>query len=361
MLLTQKNDHSQLWFEEQQILASFAEHVPDDGIIVEIGTSYGGSAKILYDAAGKRGARIFTYDVAPPQETYEYLKKTSVNIIKSSSVTGAKKWTNNGRELIDLLFIDGSHTFLQKFDDFNHWAPLLKNGGTILFHDYDSEFRGGLRHLGVKILLDTIVRLTLVSEPVHLFKLLSGKIDNADPVRVNSDDCLRTFLDLGARISKLIEQDYSDWALVGDEKFTKVLRICCNVDKSSKIFSVHEIGNENVHYLLFDRSTDIPLSVLKNKNAQFIDSLTACYIVEYGLRKNRDALYELSSEPGKFLRWEEMIFMFEHAHGPSAFPFDLQSISETANAEELSKLIAREQIRLNFLSEILTTLVDWQP
>ena len=45
---------------------------------------------------------------------------------------------------LDLIFIDGSHTFESARNDYLHWKPKLRPGGILAIHDvYDSEQEGG--------------------------------------------------------------------------------------------------------------------------------------------------------------------------------------------------------------------------
>ena len=45
---------------------------------------------------------------------------------------------------LDLIFIDGSHTFESARNDYLHWKPKLRPGGVLAIHDvYDSEEEGG--------------------------------------------------------------------------------------------------------------------------------------------------------------------------------------------------------------------------
>ena len=45
---------------------------------------------------------------------------------------------------LDLIFIDGSHTFESARNDYLHWKPKLRAGGVLAIHDvYDSEEEGG--------------------------------------------------------------------------------------------------------------------------------------------------------------------------------------------------------------------------
>ena len=45
---------------------------------------------------------------------------------------------------LDLIFIDGSHTFESVQSDYYHWKPKLRPGGILAIHDiYDTEEEGG--------------------------------------------------------------------------------------------------------------------------------------------------------------------------------------------------------------------------
>ena len=45
---------------------------------------------------------------------------------------------------IDMVFIDGSHTFESARSDYKCWKDKIKNGGILAIHDiYDSELEGG--------------------------------------------------------------------------------------------------------------------------------------------------------------------------------------------------------------------------
>ena len=58
---------------------------------------------------------------------------------------------------LDLIFIDGSHTFESARNDYLHWKPKLRPGGVLAIHDvYDSEEEGGQapREIYLKALTD---------------------------------------------------------------------------------------------------------------------------------------------------------------------------------------------------------------
>lgn len=58
---------------------------------------------------------------------------------------------------LDLIFIDGSHTFESARNDYLHWKPKLRPGGVLAIHDvYDSVEEGGQapKEIYLKALID---------------------------------------------------------------------------------------------------------------------------------------------------------------------------------------------------------------
>ena len=56
-----------------------------------------------------------------------------------------REWTSptpDRRYPLDLVFVDGDHSYAGCSGDILAWSPLLKSGGIIAFHDYDAS-RGG--------------------------------------------------------------------------------------------------------------------------------------------------------------------------------------------------------------------------
>ena len=57
-----------------------------------------------------------------------------------TSQSASKILSNN----IDLIFIDGSHTFESARNDYQLWSQKLNNTGILAIHDiYDTEAEGG--------------------------------------------------------------------------------------------------------------------------------------------------------------------------------------------------------------------------
>ncbi|UCG54862.1 MAG: class I SAM-dependent methyltransferase [Dehalococcoidia bacterium] len=367
MVLESKyNPLSDLWRGEQIIVAEIASLVPDNGTIVEIGTFQGGTTQILHAATHKRGVKTYTVDIAPPAMAYENLKNTDVEIIARPSVEAAKKWTNSIGRPIDLLFIDGSHRFQSAFEDFNSWVGLLKPGGTVIFHDHDPVERGGLVHFGVQICADTILRLGLMKEPKHRYKLLYGIIESPDVTQLDVSNCAQTFAELGRQIVHLRDFDYSDWTLVADDKFALLLEGCLKLQGCNGPMLPAEANEPNRKYLVSAHPLGMPPDLLAAQgiprdDITVIDSLKACYFVDHALETNFDYLYKISANPAEFWRWAETLGMINHVYGKSFFPDRIQEQMGKISAPQLSKLITKEQIKLNMLARLIKTFVDWTP
>ncbi|MBM3256668.1 MAG: class I SAM-dependent methyltransferase, partial [Candidatus Moranbacteria bacterium] len=122
----------------------------DPAIIVEIG-SYKGKSTIWLSGGLKNNRNAKLYAVDSHQGSPEFIgeykkinthKEFKKNIeragfakivipIRKSSLQAAKAVA----EKIDILFIDGSHTYAAVRNDFLTWSKKIKKGGWIILHD----------------------------------------------------------------------------------------------------------------------------------------------------------------------------------------------------------------------------------
>ncbi len=136
---------TKLTFAERMFLHLAAKEIPDKGVIVEIGSHLGASACFLAEGARKRNGRVFCIDTwqndAMPgerQDTHADFKKNThdysdiITPLRGFSVDVADGFS----ERIDLLFIDGDHSYEGCLSDIRNWIPKLKSGGRVVFHDY---------------------------------------------------------------------------------------------------------------------------------------------------------------------------------------------------------------------------------
>ena len=141
-------------------MSSWWEHVPvahwlmevvKPKIVVELGTHYGVSFFSFCEAAKTLSDESFIYAVDTwkgdsqagiyDNDVYEKVKKhqeanykTISRMIKSTFDEASVHFVD---ESIDLIHIDGLHTYEAVKHDFTLWRAKLKPGGTILFHDWN--------------------------------------------------------------------------------------------------------------------------------------------------------------------------------------------------------------------------------
>jgi predicted O-methyltransferase YrrM len=140
---------------EQALLVKLAQDVPEDGVIAEIGAEFGMSSSLFaYGAA--LTVDIYSIDLFPGDLMAKHVANlleagfakhandgyiSRTNIIRGDSGEIAQTWEHyvdkygrNGA-WIDLLFVDGDHTYKGVERDLSLWAGKVKPGGRIVFHD----------------------------------------------------------------------------------------------------------------------------------------------------------------------------------------------------------------------------------
>jgi hypothetical protein len=125
---------------ERNKLAELASKVPDQGVIVEVGTLYGGVTAVL--AKAQPNAAVITIDnfswhpedmpvnsVGLVQDNLAKENIENVTIIENDSREVAKNWARD----IDLLWIDGGHSYQFVYFDLVRFGTYSK---VIALHDY---------------------------------------------------------------------------------------------------------------------------------------------------------------------------------------------------------------------------------
>ena len=129
---------------EGKLLFWLAGQVPPDGQAVEVGSFKGKSSCFLAAGLGPR-ARLSCVDTwmnnAMPYDESDdvlphFLENTKmyrdrIDVCKGKSADVAAGW----RRDIDLLFIDGDHSYEGCKTDLISWFPRVRRGGWIAFHD----------------------------------------------------------------------------------------------------------------------------------------------------------------------------------------------------------------------------------
>lgn len=357
---------TQLWKGEQIILADLAKAVPKNGTIVEIGSAEGGTALLMSRATMGKGVKIFTIDISPSPNINKNLEGTDVISIIDSSVNCANRWSEISGNPIDLLYIDGGHTLSDIYHDFNYWAPYVKQGGKIVFHDYDPVERGGIAHLGVKICVDSILRKDFLLDNVHNYRMLYGTVRQQIELKLSPEDCFDSLSNLAKHIIHIEETDYNDSIIVADDRFGLLLQGLLKAEKEIKILNPSQVENTELKYLVSAHPNKLPLDFVRErkvpqKNITLIDSLIACYLIGDKIGEHYNFLYSHSQIKRDFIYWAEALFMFKRAFLNQRFPRGVENIFGNMEIDQISNFIAGEQVRLALLSRILRNFVEWIP
>ena len=308
--------HAQLWKEEPESLIKKVEQLPENAVIVEVGTADGGTTRIIYESTKNKNTEIFSVDVNPSNIAKSLLKETTVKLICDDSVTFAKNWTNRTRKPINFLLIDGDHTFNGVYGDYSAWIAKTTDDVIICFHDYDPSERGGFAHLGVRIFIDTLIDAEAIIDCEHEYRFLFCRKNKSKNNIPELKSYIETIQNIGIEADKKIND--------------------------------HMSQNEYGINAIIERD-------------QQLDSLQLCYMIEKILEIDPRIILKKSLAQDSVLRNMEGLQMLTHAHGSMNFPFDISKIRDITDRIELSSFIAHEQVKLHFLINILKTIVSWNP
>jgi predicted O-methyltransferase YrrM len=118
-----------------------------DAVLLEVGSYLGASACFLAAATKEQGgkARVYCVDTwqnqgmsEGPRDTWEEFHRnirpfaSCIIPLRGDSETVARGFDRT----IDLLFLDGDHSYEACSRDVRGWLPRLKKRGTVVFHDY---------------------------------------------------------------------------------------------------------------------------------------------------------------------------------------------------------------------------------
>jgi len=136
-----------LWQGELDALKQVAEGCQ---IIVNIGAGVGTSGLAFREVAGE-SATIYTVDISEGGPTGGMENERTafadtgmtlpIQILGDSAEVG-RAW-DKGQ--VDLVFVDGDHSPDSVRADIHAWLPWVKNGGIIVFHDYNDGVWQGVK------------------------------------------------------------------------------------------------------------------------------------------------------------------------------------------------------------------------
>lgn len=125
--------------------------------VVEIGSYCGGSTVIIARAAVRRNPDVVVYAVEPfvfdePRYRGDYERLFDANVsdwrlsqtvvkVRQTSQAAAVTWKRE----IDFLYVDGDHRYEAVVSDIRAFAPFVRHGGLLAFHDYKLSGKEGVR------------------------------------------------------------------------------------------------------------------------------------------------------------------------------------------------------------------------
>jgi len=134
-------DESYLTRWEAALLEGLAASLPDPARVVEIGTGKGVSiARLLLGLTLHTDVLVYTIDLKECIGAGEHIEKCQIpnwryKFLVGDSVAIGKEWN----ESLDMLYLDGNHSYEGVIADIEAWYPYLKAGGILSFHDYGNK------------------------------------------------------------------------------------------------------------------------------------------------------------------------------------------------------------------------------
>jgi predicted O-methyltransferase YrrM len=113
------------------------------GDILEIGVRTGISTAAFLRGVQKNGGHVYSVDNNPDcSKVFQGLSEWTFILADSKDTAQVKAAIPAS---LDILFIDGDHTYEGVKADLANYAPLVKSGGRIILHDVVSAYDPGVR------------------------------------------------------------------------------------------------------------------------------------------------------------------------------------------------------------------------
>jgi len=129
---------------EKLLLYRLAHGLRRGSVIVEVGSYLGASSTFMAAAAKERSCVVYCVDTwmndvmsEGQRDTYaEFLSNTQMYADQIQPLRGEALWiAKKFSEPIDLLFLDGDHSYAGCRSDVDAWLAKLKPSGIVVFHD----------------------------------------------------------------------------------------------------------------------------------------------------------------------------------------------------------------------------------
>lgn len=127
--------------EELLLLNSFAKKIPSQGHLVEIG-SYLGASSLVLSRANKKNT-LYCIDTwnndAMSEGSWDTMSAFLHNTKHCKNIVPLRMWSTEAVDKvpqnIDMLFVDGDHSYEGVKKDIDLYFPKIKSGGIVAMHD----------------------------------------------------------------------------------------------------------------------------------------------------------------------------------------------------------------------------------
>lgn len=116
---------------DMEVMYGFIENLTKRDVYLEVGVQYGRSLNFVRQ---NTKAQVYGIDI----DDSNYKGVDGAEFIHAGSNEAVKNWNKP----IDVLFIDGDHTYEGVKDDWENFSPFVKKGGWVVFHDCDETSPG---------------------------------------------------------------------------------------------------------------------------------------------------------------------------------------------------------------------------
>lgn len=122
-------------------------------VVVEIGTHRGGTARYWQDALDTK--LVVTVDKVPCDDIGDAVGVFGFPSQHPETVRLVHQAVNMP---VDMLFIDGGHTYWEVWEDYERYGGMVRPGGAVVFHDIGAGVSSSAKGCHVPMVWDEIVR-----------------------------------------------------------------------------------------------------------------------------------------------------------------------------------------------------------
>src|SRR3989344_1807546 len=129
-------------YQERETLYNLAKSLNGGSVIVEVGSHLGATSCML--ALANKNNKVYCVDTWKndgqmpdrSKDTFEEFKNNTKDFSNIIALRGtSEEVVKNFNEKIDLLFIDGDHSYEGVKKDIFNWIPKCKDSAMVAFHD----------------------------------------------------------------------------------------------------------------------------------------------------------------------------------------------------------------------------------